>query len=76
MLNKLNFLLTKRDKTLLSFLFLFSIFVSLIETVGIGVIMPFIGVASDFSQIHSNKYAEYVYKLFHFKSEINFVVAF
>jgi ATP-binding cassette subfamily B protein len=76
MLNKLNFLLTKRDKTLLSFLFLFSIFVSLIETVGIGVIMPFIGVASDFSQIHSNKYAEYIYKLLNFKREIDFVVAF
>jgi ABC-type multidrug transport system fused ATPase/permease subunit len=76
LLNKLNYLLTKRDKSFLSVLLLFSIFVSLIETVGIGIIMPFVGVASDFSQIHSNKYAEYFYKLFHFENEINFVVAF
>ncbi|WP_024790821.1 MULTISPECIES: ABC transporter ATP-binding protein [unclassified Lebetimonas] len=76
MLKKLNFLLTKRDKLFLLFLLLFSIFVSLIETIGIGIIMPFISVASDFKEIHSNKYFEYFYTLFHFKSEINFVVAF
>jgi hypothetical protein len=36
--------------------------------------MPFIGVASDFAQIHSNKYTEYIYKLLNFKSEIDFLL--
>ena len=51
---KLNYLLTKRDKQYLFGLLLFSIFISLIETIGIGVIMPFISVASDFETIHQN----------------------
>jgi ATP-binding cassette subfamily B protein len=54
----------------------FSVFISLIETIGIGVIMPFISVASNFELIQTNKYYNYVYQLFHFHSEINFVLAF
>ncbi|WP_024789671.1 hypothetical protein [Lebetimonas sp. JH292] len=38
---------------MINFFFFFSIFVSLIETIGIGIIMPFISVASDFKEIHS-----------------------
>jgi ABC-type multidrug transport system fused ATPase/permease subunit len=73
---KLNSLLTKRDKQVLAGLLGFSVFISLIETIGIGVIMPFISVASNFELIQTNKYYNYVYQLFHFHSEINFVLAF
>jgi ATP-binding cassette subfamily B protein len=38
--------------------------------------MPFISVASNFELIQTNKYYNYVYQLFHFHSEINFVLAF
>jgi ATP-binding cassette subfamily B protein len=76
MFSKLNLLLTKRDKQVLIGLLGFSVFISVIETVGIGVILPFISVASNFTLIHTNKYYQYVYKLFHFHSEINFVLAF
>ena len=76
MIKKLRYLLTKRDKQFLLFLFIFSVFISIIETVGISVIMPFIQVASDFSMIESNKYFNYAYELFGFKTPIDFVVAF
>ncbi len=75
-LSKLNYLLSKKDKKVLMVLLLFSMIISIIETVGIGVIMPFIAVASDFSKIQSNKYLHFIYNFFHFSSSLDFVVAF
>jgi len=75
-LSKLNYLLSKRDKKVLFILLLFSMVISIVETVGIGVIMPFIAVASDFSKIQSNKYLHFIYNFFHFSSSLDFVVAF
>jgi len=74
-IKKLNSLLTKRDKSYLLALLLFSIFISLIETIGVGIIMPFIAVASDFTQIHHNKYIEYFYNFFNV-DELHFVLYF
>lgn len=68
--------MTKRDKQFLLFLLLFSIVISIIETAGISVIMPFIQVASDFSVIESNKYFNAIYKFFSFDSHVEFVVTF
>lgn len=76
MVRKLNSLLTKRDKQFLLFLFVFSIFISVVESIGISIIMPFISVASDFSQVHTKWYYETVYKFFGFSKESDFVVAF
>ena len=76
MIKKLNSLLTKRDKQFLLGLLFFSIVISLVETVGVGIIMPFISVANDFSKIESNKYIYGVYSFFHFNSEIKFVIYF
>lgn len=73
---KLLHLLSSSDKKYLWFLVIFSIFISLVETIGITAIMPFISIASDFSIIHSNEYFEKVYNFFDFKSEILFVVYF
>ena len=75
-LKKLNALLTKRDKELLLKLLIFSIFISILETVGISVIMPFIQVASDFSLIDSNQYYKTIYSFFDFSNKGNFVIAF
>jgi len=62
MIKKLNSLLTKRDKQYLFGLLIFSIFISIIETIGIGVIMPFISIASDFDNIETNKYINAIYQ--------------
>ncbi len=75
MISKLRSLLTRRDKQYLLFLLLFSIVISAIETIGIGVIMPFISLASDFSLISSNGYLKKAYDMFGFGSEVNFVIA-
>ena len=76
MIHKLRSLLTKRDKNFLLGLFFFSILISIIETIGISIIMPFIALATDFTLIHSNKYYEYIYKLFAFEKDVSFVIAF
>ncbi|QOP45833.1 ABC transporter ATP-binding protein [Sulfurimonas paralvinellae] len=76
MFKKLSSLLTKHDKKYLFFLIFFSVFIALIETVGIAAIMPFISVATDFSLIESKDYYKYIYNFFEFSSATNFVIAF
>ncbi|MDP2076980.1 MAG: ABC transporter ATP-binding protein [Sulfuricurvum sp.] len=76
MLYKLNSLLTKSDKTYLIILLFLSIIISIIETIGVSAIMPFISVATDFNAIQTNKFYLYIYNIFEFDSEINFVIAF
>ena len=76
MIQKLRSLLTKHDKKFLGYLLIFSIFISLLETVGISIIMPFISVASDFTQIHTNKYYSIIYNFLGFNSDIKFVIYF
>lgn len=76
MISKLRSLLTKRDKQFLLGLLFFSILISIIETVGISVIMPFIAVATDFTLIHSNEYYRYIYEFFSFDKEVLFVISF
>lgn len=73
---KLLLLLSKSDKKYLLLLVLFSIFISMIETIGITAIMPFISVASDFSIINSNKYFKFIYELFSFENQISFIIIF
>ena len=73
-LSKLKDLLTKKDKKFIIFLVFFSIIISIIETLGISIIMPFMAVATDFNIIHENKYYELVFNYFNFEKEINFVI--
>lgn len=75
-IKRLNFILSKKDRKKLIWLFLFSIVVAIIETVGVSVIMPFISLASDFSLIESNQYYKYVYTSFSSSSYVNFVTTF
>lgn len=76
MINKLRSLLTKRDKQFLIGLFFFSIIISIVETAGVSVIMPFIAIATDFNLVHTNKYYEYIYITFNFDNEVIFVITF
>lgn len=72
---KLFSILTGHDKRFLFLLIFISIAVSLIEMIGVGAILPFINIASDFSNIHSNIYTEKIYTFFHFHNDIHFVTA-
>ena len=76
MLNKLRAILTKRDKKFFLLLLLFSIFISIIEVIGVSAIMPFISVSMNFDSIHSNEYFSYIYKLFNFEKEVDFIITF
>lgn len=76
MITKLRTLLTRRDKQFLLVLLVFSIAISLVEIVGISVVMPFIAVSADFSLIHSNQYYKALYEYFDFSSDSFFVVIF
>ncbi|MRI83366.1 MAG: ABC transporter ATP-binding protein [Nitratiruptor sp.] len=76
MMRKLFSLLSRRDKEYLALLLLFSIFISLIETIGVGIIMPFISLASDFGYVEQNPYLKRVYEFFGFTSPFDFAVAF
>lgn len=73
---KLRSLLTKRDKQFLFVLFVFSIIISVIETAGVSVVMPFIAVATDFSLIETNQYYSYIYSMFSFENYSSFVLVF
>jgi ATP-binding cassette subfamily B protein len=75
-IKKLRSILTRRDKQFLLFLLGFSIIISIIETIGISIIMPFIAIATDFSLIESNEYYKYIYEFLSFSSAKNFVIAF
>ncbi len=56
------------------FLIVFTIIVSLVEVVGISLIMPFVQISIDFNSIHSNHYLEIVFQKLSFSSESSFVV--
>lgn len=75
-LTKLKEILNKKSRKSIIFLIFFSIFVSAIEVVGISAIMPFIDIATNFSNIQSNFYYRYVFNLFSFEKEVNFVIIF
>jgi ABC-type multidrug transport system fused ATPase/permease subunit len=74
--SKLSALLYKKDKQFLILLLFFSIVISLVETIGISVIMPFITVATNFDLIQKNHYYREIYHFLGFSSEVSFVVGF
>ncbi len=76
MINKLRSILTRRDKQFLLFLLVFSIVISIIETAGISIIMPFIAIATDFTLLETNQYYKYIYDLLNFTTAQDFVIAF
>ena len=75
-LHKLRSLLNRATKRHLLLLVAFSIFVSIVETVGITAIMPLIDITTNFDNIHSNQYYQWLFSFFGFKSDVNFVIIF
>lgn len=75
-ISKLRAITTRQDKIFLLVLLLMSIVLSLIETVGISAIMPFITLASDPAKILQNEYSKAVYSFFGFKNTVDFMVLF
>ena len=75
-LKRLNSLLTPKEKIYLAIILLFSIFVSFIEVIGIGIIMPFIAIATDFNNIFNNKILKYIYNNLNFSSPTSFIIFF
>lgn len=73
---KLLAITTRQEKKNFIILIFMSIFLSIIETVGISAIMPFITLASDPSKIVSNKYSKMVYDFFEFSTTTNFMIFF
>ena len=76
MLNKLIGILSIKDKQFLLLLLFFSIFISMVEMLGISIIMPFISIATDFSLLESNQYYKFFYTLFGFSTAKDFLVFF
>jgi len=72
---KLNMLLDHRRKLILLILVFFAILLSLIETAGISVIMPFISVASNPETLNTGYY-KYFYDLFRYENATDFIVLF
>jgi len=75
-INKIYSFLEKKDKINLFLLVAFSIFVSMVEVVGVAAIMPFMDVVIDFNTIKTNEYYQIIFRFFSFKNEINFLIAF
>jgi len=73
---KLRSLLNRTTKRHLLLLVAFSIFVSMVETIGITAIMPLIEITTNFDSIHSNQYYQWLFSFFGFKSDVNFVIIF
>lgn len=74
--SKLRFLTTRRDKIALFILLGMTFLNSVIETVGVGIIMPFITFASNPSLLLENQYGSIIYHFFDFSSTQTFMFAF
>lgn len=75
-IKKIRQILDANDEKRLYWLVFFSFVVSLVETLGISAIMPFVDIATDFSKVHSNNYYSSIYRFFNFEVELDFVVWF
>ena len=70
-IKKLRELLDSKTNHKLLWLVAFSIFVSIVETIGISAIMPFIDIATNFDNIHSNQYYQWAFEFFGFENSVN-----
>jgi ATP-binding cassette, subfamily B, bacterial PglK len=75
-INKLKSVITGRDRKRLINLSLFSVLISVVETIGVTAIMPFMAIATDFSLIETNPYYNYTFHLFDFHNKNYFVITF
>jgi ABC-type multidrug transport system fused ATPase/permease subunit len=73
-IRKIALFLGLKTRQQLIWLVLFSIFVSIIEVVGISAIMPFIEVAINFDNIHTNQYYQKAFDILGFDNDVRFVI--
>lgn len=71
---KLLKLFNKREKKKLLILFFMMILAALFETIGIGLIVPFIGIVTDPSIIQEQAILLYMYEFFNFNSSFAFII--
>jgi len=64
----------RQDKIKLTLIFLLMFFSAILETVGIGSILPFITILSNPDSVHSNPLLHGLYTFFHFSSVTSFIV--
>lgn len=75
-IRNLRTLLSRREKKIISGIIIASIFVSFLETFSISLVMVFASVATNYKSLFENKYYNFVYTFFNFKTPSNFVVIF
>ncbi|MGM8212347.1 ABC transporter ATP-binding protein [Virgibacillus sp. W0430] len=73
-IHKLHQLFNKREKQKLVFLFVMMVFAALFETIGIGLIVPFVGMVTNPDMIYEQKILSYIYNLFNFKTSTAFII--
>ena len=69
-LTELLLLLDKKDKKRLATLIIFALFISVVETIGISAIMPFINIAINFDNIHSNVHLQRIDLVYNSRKKI------
>ncbi|WP_313893767.1 ABC transporter ATP-binding protein [Psychrobacillus sp.] len=67
-------LFSKREKRNLFFLFLLMLIAALLETIGIGLIVPFIGIVTNPNIMEEQEVLLFVYELFNFQSSNGFLI--
>ena len=72
-ISKFLYILADKRKELILLICLF-IFTSVLEAFGIGLIGPFIAIATNTNLIHQNSWSELIYQQFDFNSEQDFVI--
>lgn len=73
-LNKLLKLFDKKEKKKLLIICFMMIIAALFETIGIGLIVPFVGIVTNPEMIQEQAILSYMYDLFKFQSTIGFVI--
>lgn len=67
-------LFNTKEKKKLFYLFIMMIFAAVLETVGIGLIVPLVGLITTPNMIHEQKVLSAIYELFNFHSTTSFIV--
>jgi len=75
MFNEVKLILNKEDYKSLLMLLILTIFVSLVEIIGIAAVIPFLSLALNPDLVFENEYYLILYNLFSFNSPISFIIS-
>lgn len=73
-INKLLYLFSKKERKKFAILFAMMIIAALLETIGIGMIVPFVGVVTNPSLIQEEPVLVSINKVFNFRSSLSFII--